>query len=178
MHHGLTRRPRLGNHERMKVLFLCLGNICRSPLAEGAFRHLLAARDLTGFEVDSAGTGGWHAGEPPDHRSIRIAFEHGVDISGQRARQLAAEDFARFDWIVAMDDDNLRAAASRRPSGPRHARARLVAMLDYVPGPRVHDGVPDPYYGDLDGFREVWRLLERGMPHLLAEVVQGRGQGL
>ena len=174
---GLTRCAGFGTGFGMNVLFLCLGNICRSPLAEGAFRHLLAERGLTGLSVDSAGTGGWHAGEPPDARSIRIASEHGVDISGQRARQLAADDFARFDWIVAMDGDNLRTAAARRPAGPRHERARLVAMLDFVPDRRDLDGVPDPYYGDLDGFREVWRLLTRGMPHLLTRVVESRKEG-
>ena len=154
----------------MKVLFLCLGNICRSPLAEGAFRQLLAERAISDFEADSAGTGGWHAGEPPDPRSVRTARAHGVDISAQRARQLHADDFARFDWIVAMDGDNLRTAAARRPPGARFERARLIALVDVFPVPPAHDHVPDPYYGDLAGFHEVWSLLQAGMPHLLAHI--------
>lgn len=161
----------------MNILFLCLGNICRSPLAEGAFRALLAERGLDGFEVDSAGTGGWHAGDPPDHRSVAIARRHGVDISSQRARQLHAEDYARFDWIVAMDEDNLRTAESRRPKGARYERAQIVAMVDVFPEPPKHRHVPDPYYGELDGFLEVWTLLRSGMPHLLARVQRPATQG-
>ena len=157
------------------VLFLCLGNICRSPLAEGAFRALIARHPDADFAVDSAGTGGWHAGEAPDPRSVATARRHGVDISAQRARQLAAEDFARFDWIVAMDSDNLETASRRRPAGDAHARARLVAMIDFV-HPEVRGrlrGVPDPYYGGLDGFEEVWALLAAGMPNLLEAMQAG-----
>lgn len=160
----------------MRVLFLCLGNICRSPLAEGAMRHLLTQRGITGVEVDSAGTGGWHVGDPPDARSIRVAAEHGVDISHQRARQLVPDDFARFDWIVAMDGDNLATAGRCRPTGARYMRARLVAMRDFLPRDGEHarpdlDGVPDPYYGDVGGFRAVWSLLAGGMPRLLSRVM-------
>lgn len=156
----------------MKVLFLCLGNICRSPLAEGAFRHLVQGRALDGFEIASAGTGGWHAGEPPDERSVRIARENGVDISSQRARQLTAEDYARYDWIVAMDDDNLRTAETRRPRGERFQRARLVSLIDFADAAHRerHRGVPDPYYGDLDGFREVWRILHGAMPRFFDHI--------
>lgn len=146
------------------VLFLCLGNICRSPLAEGVFRALVGARgDASSFAIDSAGTGAWHAGEPPDPRSVAEAAKHGVDISGQRARQLCAADFERFDWIVAMDRGNLTTAQSRRsPTG----KARVVAFMPFVPETDIRD-VPDPYYGGLDGFGDVWRLLEAGMPRLL-----------
>lgn len=156
----------------MKVLFLCLGNICRSPLAEGAFRHLAASRGRDDIEIASAGTGGWHAGEPPDERSVRIARENGVDISAQRARQLTADDYARFDWIVAMDADNLRTAEARRPRGDRFQRARTAALIDFAEAAHrdAHRGVPDPYYGDLEGFREVWRILVGAMPRLFEHV--------
>lgn len=164
------------------VLFLCLGNICRSPLAEGAFRDALALSSAGDawqglaelgnaghLLIDSAGTGGWHAGEPPDPRSIQVARRHGVDISRQRARQLTDRDFATFDWIVAMDEENLATAARRRPAGPAFLRARLVAFVDFVPPPRP-PRVPDPYYGDASGFDEVWQLLRRGMGPLLTAI--------
>ena len=170
------------------VLFLCLGNICRSPLAEGAMRtamtaqtpqawHLLALHKCRLLVIDSAGTGAWHAGEPPDTRSIRVAHEHGVDISTQRARQLTNDDFARFDWIVTMDEDNLETASRRRPPGSRHQRARLVSFVDFVAGHTSArpDRVPDPYYGELSGFRDVWDLLMRGMPTLVAAVSDSLG---
>lgn len=164
------------------VLFLCMGNICRSPLAEGAFRAALgdaakgspasvlaALADEGRLRIDSAGTGGWHAGNPPDPRSVRVARDHGVDISVQRARQLTLDDFDQFDWIVAMDEDNLIQAERRRPPS---SRGRLVAFVDFVPAPRP-PRVPDPYYGDLAGFLDVWRLLRRGMDPLIASFHDG-----
>ncbi len=169
------------------VLFLCLGNICRSPLAEGAFRALLAERGLAeAIQVDSAGTGGWHAGEAPDPRSVRVAAEAGVDIAGQRARQLVAEDFARFAWIVAMDASNKTDALRRKDAvGSGRGGARVVAFSEFAREERealardefVSDpcDVPDPYYGNLDDFRGVWRLLVSGMPALLAAVLAARG---
>lgn len=151
-----------------RILFLCLGNICRSPLAEGAFRALVESRKLTaGFVIDSAGTGAWHAGEPPDPRSIAIAHRHGVDISGQRARQLLREDFVDFDWIVAMDRTNLTSARAMRPAD---ARARVVAFMPFVPNATERD-VPDPYYGGPEGFVHVWELLTAGMGPLLEVVL-------
>lgn len=157
------------------VLFLCLGNICRSPLAEGAFRALLAERGLAAaIDVDSAGTGGWHAGEAPDPRSVRVAAEAGVDIAGQRARALAAEDFLRFAWIVAMDASN-EADALRRmaAAGATGVRARVVAFSEFA---QSAGDVPDPYYGNLDDFRGVWRMLVGGMPALLDAVLAARGE--
>ncbi|PTS86259.1 MULTISPECIES: low molecular weight protein-tyrosine-phosphatase [unclassified Caulobacter] len=137
---------------RPSVLFVCLGNICRSPLAEGAFRH--EARAI-GLEVvaDSAGTGGWHAGEPPDPRAIAAARRQGVDISGQRARQVKAEDFRRFDLVLALDHDNLRNLRALMPKG---AAARLDLLLDYAPG-LERQAVADPYYGDDAGFDLTWQ---------------------
>jgi protein-tyrosine phosphatase len=114
----------------MKVLFVCFGNICRSPTAEGVFRHLLAqeAPELR-VEVDSAGTAGYHIGHPPDLRSQRAAHARGIDLSGLRARQVTAEDFLRFDLILAMDRDNLQELAAMRPA---ESRARVRLFLEYL----------------------------------------------
>jgi len=137
---------------RPSVLFVCLGNICRSPLAEGAFRHEARAMGLE-VVADSAGTGGWHAGEPPDPRAIAAARRQGVDISGQRARQVKAEDFRRFDLVLALDHDNLRNLRALMPKG---AAARLDLLLDYAPG-LEGQAVADPYYGDDAGFDLTWQ---------------------
>lgn len=133
------------------ILFLCLGNICRSPLAEGAARAAFADAGIAAT-LDSAGTGDWHVGRPPDPRALAEARRRGVDISDLRARQLAPGDFTRFDLILAADAENLRDA---RALAPADATARLMLMLDLVPG-RAGDSVTDPYYGADDGFAETW----------------------
>ncbi|MEN7538613.1 low molecular weight protein-tyrosine-phosphatase [Aurantiacibacter flavus] len=133
------------------ILFVCLGNICRSPLAEGALRAELTGRGL-GWEVDSAGTGDWHVGNPPDPRAIAEAARRGVDIAGLRARQVAPQDFSRFTHIFALDEKNL--ADLGRVARP-DAKARLSLLLDIVPG---YEGrsVADPYFGDDSGFARTW----------------------
>jgi protein-tyrosine phosphatase len=149
------------------VLFVCLGNICRSPLAEAAFR---AEADRLGLVVDveSAGTGGWHAGEPPDRRAIETARRHGVDISGYRARQVRRADFQLFTHIVALDADNLAALRVLRPKG---ATAEISLLLDHVPG-RHGQAVADPYYGDLAGFEITWADVQQGAKSLAAELMK------
>jgi protein-tyrosine phosphatase len=136
----------------VSILFVCLGNICRSPLAEGAFRAEAERRGLE-IEADSAGTGGWHAGEPPDRRAIAAARRGGVDISGLRARKVVRADFDRFDHIVALDAENLADLEALRPAG---SRARLSLLLDHVPG-REGQAVADPYYGVDSHFDATWR---------------------
>ena len=151
------------------VLFVCLGNICRSPLAEGVFRSELGRRGLAGrISVDSCGTGGWHVGEPPDPRSVACARSHDIDISAQRARQLQIEDFHRFDWIVTMDRANLRQCLDRRPVS---SAAELRTFMSFVAEAEVED-VPDPYYGGDDGFEHVYDLLRRGVGPLLDAMVK------
>jgi protein-tyrosine phosphatase len=149
--------------EKPAVLFVCLGNICRSPLAEAAFR---AEADRMGLavEVDSAGTGGWHVGEPPDRRAIETARRHGVDISGARARQVQPADFRRFTHIVALDTENLAALLALRPAG---GTAKISLLLDHVRG-RRGQAVADPYYGDLAGFEDTWADVEQGAAALAA----------
>jgi protein-tyrosine phosphatase len=139
----------------VKVLFVCFGNICRSPTAEGVFRHLLAqeAPELR-VEVDSAGTAGYHIGHPPDLRSQRAAHARGIDLSGLRARQVATEDFLRFDLILAMDRDNLETLEAMRPA---QSRAQVRLFLEYAPESGQIE-VPDPYHGDARGFEEVLDL--------------------
>ena len=137
----------------IKVVFVCLGNICRSPLAEGAFRqHVEAAGLGHAFEIDSAGTAGYHAGELPDPRSIEVAQRNGVDLTTQRSRKLLKADLDRFDVVVAMDRSNLRNIQNLG-----QGTAELILMRDEAPGPRGRE-VPDPYYGGPRGFDEVWRI--------------------
>jgi len=139
------------------VLFVCLGNICRSPLAEGALRAEAARLGLE-LVVDSAGTGDWHAGEPPDERAQRTALRNGVDISGLRARQVRREDFRRFTHLIALDHDNL---ANLRRLAPPDATARLSLLLDHVPG-REGQAVADPWFGDEAGFDATWADVSAG----------------
>lgn len=152
--------------KRATVLFVCLGNICRSPLAEAAFRAE-AARAGFDVEVDSAGTGAWHVGEAPDGRAIREAARHGIDISGYRARQVAPSDFTRFTHIVALDRTNL---ADLRKIAPRGATAALSLVLDHVAG-RAGEGVADPYYGGEAGFARTWDEVSAGSRGLVASLL-------
>ena len=145
--------------EPVRLLVVCLGNICRSPMAEGVLRaRIEAARLGDRVELDSAGTGDWHVDRPPDPRAIATAARHGIDISGLRGRQLSAADFERFDWLLCADRSNLRAA---RELAPAHGRARAALLLEWA-GSR--DGgleIPDPYTGGIDQFEHVWSLLDR-----------------
>jgi len=133
------------------VLFVCLGNICRSPLAEGAFRAAVGAAGLT-IGIDSAGTGGWHIGDRPDPRAMVEAARHGVDISTLRARQIELADFTRFTHIFALDTANL---ADLRRLAPPDASADIALLLDVVPG-RAGQSVADPYYGGPEDFAASW----------------------
>jgi protein-tyrosine phosphatase len=153
-----------------RVLFVCLGNICRSPTAEGVLRHLAAleAPDLA-LDIDSAGTANYHIGAPPDARSQRAALRRGIDISGLRARQVAANDFAHFDLILAMDAENLRDLQAMRP---RHWRAAVKLFLDYAPDLKLRN-VPDPYYGEAAAFEEVLDLTTAAARGLLAALQDG-----
>ncbi|HYJ30490.1 MAG TPA: low molecular weight protein-tyrosine-phosphatase [Allosphingosinicella sp.] len=133
------------------ILFVCLGNICRSPLAEAAFRREAERLGLD-VEVDSAGTAGWHSGKPPDRRAVAVARRNGIDISNLRGRQIERSDFDRFDHIVALDLDNLRDLETLRPPG---ARAALSLLLDHADG-RRGEAVADPYHGDEAHFDATW----------------------
>jgi low molecular weight protein-tyrosine phosphatase len=150
-----------------RVLFVCLGNICRSPTAEGVFRHLLRqeAPELQ-VEVDSAGTADYHVGEPPDLRSQRAAMRRGIDLGGLRARQVTPADFARFDLILAMDRANLLELEAMRP---KNSRARVRLFLEYAPELRRLE-VPDPYYRDASGFEEVLDFSAAASRGLLADL--------
>ena len=151
------------------VLFVCLGNICRSPLAEAAFRRE-AGRIGLDVEVDSAGTGDWHVGRPPDPRAIAAAARNGVDIAGLRARQVGPEDFARFDHVVALDAQNLRDLRRMQPVG---AKAALSLLLDHVPG-REGQAVADPYHGADEHFDVTWRDVTAGAEGLARRLSKAR----
>lgn len=144
------------------VLFVCLGNICRSPLAEAALRAEAERRGVT-LEIDSAGTGDWHVGHAPDRRAQAVARAHGIDISAYRARQVTVADFDRFDAIIALDPQNLSNLTRMRPDD---ARATITLLLDHVPG-RAGQAVADPYYGDDAGFETCWSDVSKGAAGLI-----------
>ncbi|WP_310622202.1 low molecular weight protein-tyrosine-phosphatase [Flexibacterium corallicola] len=149
---------------------MCLGNICRSPLAEGLFRHHVQSAGLQNkFQIDSAATSQWHLGEQPDERSVESAWRHGIDISSLRSRQLHASDFDRFDWIVAMDQANLDVI---KKNAPEPCKANLQLLLD---APDKRD-VPDPYFGGADGFEKVFSLIDKGTLSLLVRINSGEVQ--
>lgn len=148
----------LGAASGWNILLVCMGNICRSPIAEGVLRQRVAEAGLTShLRCDSAGTHGYHAGEAPDERARRIAGEAGIDLTGLRARPVLAEDFARFDWVLAMDRSNL--LTLRRDCPPEHQH-KVQLFLEFAGAAAAE--VPDPYYGNLDGFRTVLTLCEQG----------------
>lgn len=153
--------------QHTSVLFVCLGNICRSPLAEGVFRHLVEEQGLADrVDIDSAGTGAWHVGEAPDGRATAVAESHGVSLNS-RARQVEAEDLERFDHILAMDRSNLHELQKMMDlSG---AEVELHLLRDYDP---EEDGgeVPDPYYGGAGGFEHVYAMVHRSCEALLEDI--------
>ena len=156
----------------MRILFVCMGNICRSPTAEGVFRRLVAERAPgMAIEVDSAGTHDYHVGDPPDPRSIAAASRRGVDLSHLRARMVSDEDFERFDLIIAMDRLNRATLLDRSPE-PFRERIRL--FMEFAGSGDIED-VPDPYYGGAPGFERVLDLAEEAAAGLLDEVLERVG---
>lgn len=148
---------------RIKVLMVCLGNICRSPTAEAVFRAQVESQGLADyFEIDSAGTGSWHIGKSPDARSMRAALNRNYDMSAQRARQVTPEDMAVFDYVFAMDRQNLHDLIDM--SDPVH-HDKISLFLHH--GNMGHDEVPDPYYSGTDGFELVLDLIEDASTSLL-----------
>ncbi len=157
----------------VRILFVCLGNICRSPLAEGVFRRQVERAGLSSqIDIDSAGTGSWHVGEAPDTRMQATSSERGVDISQQQARQVTLADLARFDHIFVMDKDNLSDVLSLDPDGRHHHKVRLFREFDPEPGDYQ---VPDPYYGGADGFGLVFDIAERTASMILHRLVEEYG---
>lgn len=155
----------------MRVLFVCLGNICRSPMAHGLFLHRVAERGLTGrLRADSAGTGAWHAGEPPDPRTLATLRRHGIDLA-HRARQVVPEDFVRFDLLLAMDASNHRTLLDRAPPG---SRDRVRTVLEPVGG----GDVADPYYGGPEGFETNFAQLDRALAAWIDHLARGDGASM
>ena len=152
----------------VRVLFVCLGNICRSPMAHGRFRALIAERGLQGrVEVDGCGTSGYHVGEPPDRNQRIVAKRHGFAIDDLRSRQLQDSDYYEFDLIVCMDRSN---EANVRDRSFPNATAEIVRFMEFVPG--EGPDVPDPYYGGMDGFERVFDLIDRGVQGVLDRALE------
>jgi protein-tyrosine phosphatase len=148
-----------------RILFVCLGNICRSPMAEGVFRRVAEEEGLLDhFAIDSAGLGNWHVGQAPDHRAQAAVSARGVDISSQRARQVAPEDFGNYDLLLVMDAANY---AELRRRAPAEARAKIHRFLDFAPEAGTKD-VPDPFFGGTEGFDHALDLIEAAARGLLA----------
>ena len=154
----------MGKNHKTAVLFVCLGNICRSPMAEGAFREAAFKNGLD-IEVGSVGTAAYHIGEHPDPRAIATAQAHNVDISLAVGQQLSSADFERYTHIFAMDKSNLAAINARKP---RHSTAQIGLLLDVL-NHRKGDAVPDPYYGDDAGFEACWRTINEAVNALILQ---------
>lgn len=151
----------------VRVLFVCTGNICRSPTAEGVFSELVTREGLSDqVHVDSAGTHGYHVGEPPDPRSQESAKKRGIDLSGLRARRAKAADFSEFDYVLAMDFTNIDAL---RSLAPKTSGKTLQLLMSFAPGDEIRE-VPDPYYGEGDGFERVLDMIEAASTGLLAHI--------
>jgi len=160
------------DRDKIRVLFVCMGNICRSPTAHGVFRGLVELQGLASeIDVDSAGTIGYHIGAQPDHRSQATAMQRGIDISDLQARKVVIEDFSRFDYILAMDQANLHELLSTQPHG---SRASVSLLLQYSEQWRGQE-VPDPYYGGEKGFDDVFDRVEDGCVGLLEFIARQKG---
>jgi protein-tyrosine phosphatase len=158
-------------NQKTRILFVCLGNIVRSPLAENMFRYMADEADLGDrFVVDSAGTGGWHVGERPDSRMVRVAAQKGLNYSGT-ARQIKRSDFDDFDYLIAMDRDNRAMLLSMARGAAQQAKIRLLREFDPQSSPDAE--VPDPYYGGIDGFETTYRIVERACRGLLDALKNG-----
>jgi protein-tyrosine phosphatase len=154
----------------MRVLLVCLGNICRSPTAEGVLRRMVAEQGVEDrIGIDSAGTGGWHVGAPPDARATAAAHRRGITLDSA-ARQVAADDFSRFDLLLAMDRENHAELLRRAPDEAARAKVRLLREFDPASRERGDLEVPDPYFGADDGFDEVLDLVEAACAGLLDEL--------
>ena len=148
----------------MKILMVCLGNICRSPLAEGILTHKTKSSNI---EVDSAGTAGYHVGQLPDSRSIEIAKKYNIDLSKQRARQFSRADFDRFDIIYAMDTNNYTHLISLASNNDERNRIKLI--LNEI-NPDLWESVPDPYYGGENGFQIVYDMLDKACDKIVSSI--------
>jgi len=153
----------------INVLFVCMGNICRSPTSEGLFQHIVTEAGLQDkIQIDSAGTHAFHVGNPPDPRATAAAKLRGIDLTSQRARQVSADDFKTFDYILAMDNSNHADLSELCPAGEEH---RLHLFLDFAPQTHTQE-VPDPYYGGEQGFEHVLNLVEQAAEGLLEDIKQ------
>jgi protein-tyrosine phosphatase len=152
---------------KVKVLFVCMGNICRSPLAHGLFEHRVEKAGLSDrISIDSAGTHAYHIGELPDPRSQETALSHGFDLSSQRGRKVTASDFPKFDYVLAMDNDNHALLIEQCPDEHRH---KLKLFLEFAPQ-LAETEVPDPYYGGASGFEHVYQLIDAAADGLMEDI--------
>jgi len=153
--------------EKVRVLFVCMGNICRSPTAEGVFRKLVAEQGLEHIiEIDSAGTHAYHVGHEPDRRAQMAARQRGIDLSNLRARQVALQDYETYDYILPMDNSNYEILTAQSPS---HAKTKINLFMSFAPE-RNELEVPDPYYGGQRGFEIVFDMIEDASNGLLADI--------
>lgn len=155
----------------IRVLFVCTGNICRSPTAQGIFEQLVTTANVQHrFEIDSAGISSYHTGEAPDPRTQKAALARGVDLSKQRARQIQLRDFYEFDWVVAMDTGHFEELQDQRPDDASAEVIRLLDCCDVI----AHKDVPDPYYGTASGFDRVFEICDAGCRALLSHLLAKR----